>query len=398
MRFRKVLFWLHLASGCVAGIVILIMSVTGTLLMYEKQMIAWADREYRVAAPAGAERLPVETLLARFRDAKGALPPAFTMHSDPGEPAAGVFGREGTTYINPYSGEVLGEGSTVVRTFVRVAIDWHRWLGAQGESRPIGKAVTGACNLAFLFLVCSGLYLWWPRKWSWQSVRAVTLFRGGLSGKARDFNWHNVIGFWCCVPLFFVVISATVISYPWASNLVYRLAGGEPPSAGGPGGGGPPRQRGAGGGANADLNLKGIDQLWTQAEGQVPGWRTISLRLPNSDRAPLTFTIDRGTAGQPQKRGTLTLNRRTGEVESWQPFESYDRGRRLRSWLRFVHTGEYYGFTGQTIAGIASAGGAVLVWTGLALAWRRFRGWRARSGARVRESEKEDTRPATMKV
>ncbi|MCL4851103.1 MAG: PepSY domain-containing protein, partial [Bryobacteraceae bacterium] len=52
MRFRKVLFWLHLASGCVAGIVILIMSVTGTLLMYEKQMIAWADREYRVAAPA----------------------------------------------------------------------------------------------------------------------------------------------------------------------------------------------------------------------------------------------------------------------------------------------------------------------------------------------------------
>jgi uncharacterized iron-regulated membrane protein len=34
---------------------------------------------------------------------------------------------------------------------------------------------------------------------------------------------------------------------------------------------------------------------------------------------------------------------------------------------------------GQTIAGLASLGGVVLVWTGLALTWRRFRAWRARS-------------------
>ena len=53
-------------------------------------------------------------------------------------------------------------------------------------------------------------------------------FRTGISGKARDFNWHNVIGLWCAVPLFFVVAGALVISYPWASNLVYRLAGSQP--------------------------------------------------------------------------------------------------------------------------------------------------------------------------
>ena len=36
------------------------------------------------------------------------------------------------------------------------------------------------------------------------------------------------------------------------------------------------------------------------------------------------------------------------------------------------------GIAGQTVAGIVSAGGALLVWTGLALAWRRFRLWRAK--------------------
>ena len=35
--------------------------------------------------------------------------------------------------------------------------------------------------------------------------------------------------------------------------------------------------------------------------------------------------------------------------------------------------------TGQTLAGLVTAGGAVLVWTGLALALRRFTAWRKRA-------------------
>jgi uncharacterized iron-regulated membrane protein len=54
-------------------------------------------------------------------------------------------------------------------------------------------------------------------------------------------------------------------------------------------------------------------------------------------------------------------------------------GRRLRAWVRPLHTGEAGGLPGQTIALVASAGGGVLVWTGLALAWRRFRTWRRRA-------------------
>ena len=79
---------------------------------------------------------------------------------------------------------------------------------------------------------------------------------------------------------------------------------------------------------------------------------------------PAVFTIDRGYAGQPQKRGTLTLNRATGEVVRWETFDSLSRGRQLRSWLRFSHTGEYYGLAGQTIAGLVSAGGAVVAAVG----------------------------------
>jgi hypothetical protein len=41
-------------------------------------------------------------------------------------------------------------------------------------------------------------------------------------------------------------------------------------------------------------------------------------------------------------------------------------------WLRFAYTGEVYGLTGQTVAGVVTGGAVVLVWTGIALASRRL--------------------------
>jgi uncharacterized iron-regulated membrane protein len=375
LTLRKGIFWLHLLAGTIAGIVVLVMSVTGVVLTYEKQITAFADSRFRVTPPAPeARRLPIEDLVKAAREAKPeARPAALTLRSDRGAPASFAMGREGVLYVDPYTGAVLGEGSQGVREFFHVVTDWHRWLGAHGESRAIARAVTGASNLAFLFLVASGFYLWWPRNWTASAVRAVTLFQGGLSGKARDFNWHNVIGFWMAIPLFLVVISATVISYPWASDLVYKVSGEEPPPRR-PAGGAPAGERRA---APA-VPLDGLDAVWVLAEAQVPGWQSITLRLPTSADAPLTFAIDKGNGGRPDLRSSLTADLKTGAVVKFEPYESQSNGRQRRTWLRFIHTGEAAGVVGQTIAGVASAGGAVLVWTGLALAWRRFRAFLAR--------------------
>jgi uncharacterized iron-regulated membrane protein len=274
-------------------------------------------------------------------------------------------------FLNPYSGQVLGDGSQRVRTFFRTVTDWHRWLGAKGDNRNVARAITGACNLGFLFLVMSGFYLWWPRSWNLKALRSVTWFRRGLPARARDFNWHNVIGFWSAVPLFIVVLSAVVISYTWAGNLVYRIAGEAPPA---PRANQPP----ANAGSKEQVTFNNLNSQWLRAEQQVTDWQSISLQLPTAAAAPLTFNIDRGNGGQPQKRAQLVLDRNSGEVVKWEPFSSYSRGRQLRSILRFAHTGEVVGVAGQTIAGLVSIGGAVLVITGLALAFRRLYSWLTR--------------------
>ena len=361
--------------GVTAGLVILTMCVTGVLLSFEKQITSWADtRGYRAAPPAPeTEHLPVDTLIAKAREGRGAAPTAITIKSDPAVPAEIAFGRETTLFVNPYTGVILGEGSQKVRSFFRVVTDWHRWLGANGDNRNVARAITGACNLGFLFLVASGFYLWWPRNWNRKALRNVTWFRRGLPSKARDFNWHNVIGFWSAGPLFIVVLSAVVISYTWAGNLVYRIVGEAPPA---------PRanQPTAPSGANKETAspVDSLNSAWVRAEQQVNDWRSISLQLSASASAPLTFNIDRGNGGQPQMRSQLVLDRATGDVVRWEPFSSYTRGRQLRSILRFAHTGEVVGIPGQLLAGLVSTGGAFLVVTGLALAIRRLLGWRTR--------------------
>jgi uncharacterized iron-regulated membrane protein len=368
---RKVLFWLHLAAGIAAGIIILIMSVTGVLLTYEKQIIAWADRDYlSVASTPGRPRVPAETILATITKASGAAPTSVTFYS--GYAAASAAAGGTTYYVNSQSGELMGTSSAKVRSFFRSVTDWHRYIALSGGSRATGKSITGASNLLFLFIVISGLFIWWRGSVAW--------FKRGLRSKALYWNWHHVFGVWSLVPLFLIVLSGTVISYPWASDLVYTLTGSEPPRQGGNRGGGGNRGEGRTSDPGATVEMKGVDAALVRAESVVSDWKTVTLRLPADRRAPLSFTIDRGRPQQPQYRTTLSVDRKSGEIASVEKFEDQNLGRRTRSWFRAVHTGEYYGVAGQTIAGIASFGGVMLVWSGFALSLHRFAAWIKRRG------------------
>jgi uncharacterized iron-regulated membrane protein len=371
---RKVFFWLHLTAGVTAGLVVFVMAATGVLLTYERQMLDWANARLRTAPPPEASRLPLGALVAKVaQNEGGAMPTSATWRADSSAPVAVSFGRERTIYVNAYTGAILGEGAKGWRDFFRVTTDIHRWLATEGERRALGKGITGACNLAFLFLVLSGIYMWWPRQWRWKSVKAVMLFDWRLRGKLRDFNWHNVLGFWASLPLLVIVATGAVMSYPWANDLLYRLAGSEPPprAAGGAGGAAPAGGQRRTEGARPAINVPALDRFAARAEQHVPGWQTISWRQPAS------FMIDQSHRGRPDLRVMLYLDAKTGEIANEEVFARQTPGRRARLWARWLHTGEAGGFLGQTLAGLASLAATVLVFTGLALSVRRF----ARRGA-----------------
>ncbi|MFN7542751.1 MAG: PepSY-associated TM helix domain-containing protein [Acidobacteriota bacterium] len=358
--FRKILFWSHLSLGVACSLIILLMSLTGVLLTYERQIIARAERgPWQVKPTAG--RAP---LLALFPGNGLLASDTITVRSSPTEPIELNLGKKGVFFVDPYNATLLGSPKKSTREFFNQLRAWHRWLSLPAGNRPLGKAITGASTLAFVILILSGLYLWLPRIFSLQHLRPILWFRSGLSGRARDFNWHNTLGFWAALPLFFIALSALPISYAWANGLIYTVTRSEEPKPDST----PPPQ--------GPASLYHLDRAFALAASE-PGWQAISFRF-GGPTDNFVFNIDRGDGGQPQLKSTLTVDRETLAILRHDRFSQLNTGRRVRLFSRFLHTGESLGLAGQTLAGVASAAAVLLAITGLTLSWRRFTAWRRR--------------------
>ncbi len=456
ITFHRSIFWAHLISGIIAGLIILSMAISGLIISFETQIMDWANRGLNVTPPADSTQvLSPEALVAKFKQHKPELNPSgITWKGDPARPATLSIGREGHFYVNPYTGEVLGEGNESVHDFMHAVTSWHRFLTGSGLERETGKAITGAGTLVFGILLVSGLYLWFPRHWRWTNLKAVLLFNRRLKGRARDWNWHNVIGFWSALPMLFIILTGLIMSYSWANNLLFRATGNEPPPprTRGPGGpaapGGPgmamaqrseggergprgeggergprgeggergprgegsergprgeggergprgeggergprgeggergPRgeggergPRGEGGPSAAPVSLAGLEPLFAQIRQENPGFASMSLRMPQQPGAPFPLMLDKGGRGQVHLRTMLNLDVAQQKVlASPDDITQQNLGRRLRMYSRYLHTGELFGLPGQVVAALSTLAAILLVWTGFALAWRRF--------------------------
>jgi hypothetical protein len=375
MTLRKSIFWLHLIAGLIAGLVIAIMCFTGTALAFEKEIVAYAERDARrIAAPApDAPRLSLADLFAHVRAAyPTARPGGIILQNHPHAAVAFTADRQSTYYANPYTGEIREPASTRTRDTLKLLVDWHRVLALGGDQRPVGKAITGACNLAFFVLAVTGLYLWWPRKWRTKGLRRSLWFiRRPADAKARNWNWHNVIGLWTAPVLIVLTLTALPISYRWAGQLLFTITGTPPP---------PPAPANTAPAAkltppSSDAKPLSAEALITVAQKQFPTWKTLTYRAGTTQ--PATIAIRTADSWPRTANTTLSLHPFTGEILKRTGYAELNAAQQLRSWTRYLHTGEALGWPGQLVAGLASLGGCVLVYTGFALGWHRWRRWRS---------------------
>src|SRR6478609_1711197 len=375
---HRILFWAHLCCGVAAGLFILSMSATGVLLTYEHQMVESAERHNHVTAAPGQQRLSADALADAAKAAAGTGQRlSLVFNADPTAPVAVSAGRGTVALLDPWSGATIADASAGTRGFFRAVENWHRWLGANARSTRAN--LQDYANLLFLFITISGLYLWLPAVWRWRTVRGLLLFqRRYINAKVRDFNWHHVFGAWMLVPLFLIALSGVVMSFPWANNLVYAAFGEQAPQrgVGGGGGGGGPGAAGGAGASRPDgpAQAASLQRLLDATMARIDNWERITLPLAaRGERIELAVELKSGERRPPRR--TVVLDRSDAsvlEVQGATAAASPSRGQQARTWMRFVHTGEQYGVIGQTIAGVASLAACFLVYTGLALAWRRL--------------------------
>jgi uncharacterized iron-regulated membrane protein len=99
---RRTIFWIHLSCGVVTSLVVLMMSVTGVILTYERQMGEWAAGAPRVVASPGAERRSLEDLVAAARAHDPAVAATgVVLRNAPAAPVTVSAGRAGSLFVDP---------------------------------------------------------------------------------------------------------------------------------------------------------------------------------------------------------------------------------------------------------------------------------------------------------
>ena len=181
---RRILFWIHLGIGVVAGAAILVMSATGV-----SAGLRAAGAPVRRSRPADGQRSRGRGSAPSGRDAGHAsrraparCPPAWSSGRSASASVEFTFGRDRNVYVDPYTGAVLGEGSKPAREFFAAVERWHRTLGEPLSARGPLRAVAAASNLLFLLLVVTGLYLWLPRRGPWPRSGPTLLLSVGPAG------------------------------------------------------------------------------------------------------------------------------------------------------------------------------------------------------------------------
>jgi uncharacterized iron-regulated membrane protein len=369
---RKVFFWTHLVAGLVAGLVVFTLCLTGALITFDRQILNWAERDARALPPgSGSERVSPAVLLDSSTKLSASKVTNMEWFADPKMPVRVYFEDRSVALFNSWTAEPLGRGAASLREFFRVSTQVHINLALLRT----GNRLVDAANTVFVFLILSGLWIWWPRQWRWKALRSSLAIRFDVGGKARDWNWHNALGFWFLLPLFIVAASGLVLSFKpvdlWWRDFAgkHLLAEVRPPA---------PVPA-----TNADENANGSSSGWngvmTLVQQQYPDWRWM-MTSGSMRGGVLNILVGTGSFGQRSLVRTVTINLAASTIVKTSAWENDIAGQRARIIARFGHTGEIAGLWGQWLAFLACLVGLVLVYTGFALSWRRFFPRRAQIG------------------
>lgn len=403
--FRRIHLYLSLAAGAV----ILIACLTGAVLVFEKdlQMAFNQDRYY--VEPA-SKRLPLDTLTGRVlaafpnmqvtsvkvyadpeRSAEIGISPARSKEGKgsgapkgPGEQAGAKGGATAkkeapaggrapgfTVFLNPYTGAVL-EKYSYQETFFYQVFALHRWL--LGGQNSIGKLIVGVSTFMFLFILITGLILWWPRTRNVLKQRLKIKWSGGWKRLNHDF--HIVLGFYSCIFLFIFAFTGLAWSFEWFNKGIYTVTNSPMKNPE------PPKADVSAGGARID-----VEKAFDAAYARYPDAQFVSVSIPRDSASVYTVSVLPKSPAHESATDAVYVDPYGGAIVGELPFASRSAGARVRSFFKPVHTGSLWGTPSKIIAFITCLFGVSFPITGVILWLNRTRTKKKKGVRAVQEAE-----------
>ena len=222
---RRALFQMHLWSGIALGLYILMISVTGSVLVYRNEFYRAATARPILSKGSGPRLTDAQLAEAARRLYPGYQVARISRARNLDQAVDVSLSRDHATKMrlfDPRTGGDLGNSVPTGIWLVSKLIDLHDNLLAG----PNGRKVSGAGALASLALTVTGLAIWWPGIQKWP--RSLTLHRG-VGWKRMNWHLHSMIGFWSLGFMLVFGLSGIYLSLPEPiQDLADRL---EPPTA-----------------------------------------------------------------------------------------------------------------------------------------------------------------------
>jgi uncharacterized iron-regulated membrane protein len=222
---RRALFQVHLWSGICLGLYILMISVTGSVLVYRNELYMAATPDLIISKGSGPRLTDGQLTEAAIRSYPGYRVARIIRARNPDQAVDIWLGRGQETkkrLFDPRNGGDVGSAAPTGIWLVSKLIALHDDL----LGGPTGRKVNGIGALAVLVLAGSGLVIWWPGVRSWR--RSLTLHRG-VGWKRFTWDLHSMLGFWSLGFVLMIGLSGIYLCFPEEiQELADRL---QPPTA-----------------------------------------------------------------------------------------------------------------------------------------------------------------------
>lgn len=365
---RKIWLQVHLYLGLFAGALLVLVSLTGSLIVFGGQIDTWLNVELmRVDRPS--ENMPVKALSNILKTTESVLPETgmirevkFPRHPDAAFSILYNIPPSPDSYqifVNPYTAEILG-----LRLWGSFdwCCSWHGplmgmiyrfhdsfWLG------KIGAMATGVIGVLMLISMISGIVLWWPKP---GKFRGALVVKPKSSPERLNYDLHKVFGIYPAVVLLMLLFTGAYLSFhgsfpkqvnaligvlssittaPDFSNHISRV----------------------------DRDPLNMDKVLEIANSAIPDGKIDFILLSNSGNGVLkVFKYGTNEHLQSTTRWMIAIDRYSGDVLYTTYGKRKTAGDIFDEWQLSLHSGKAFGLFGRVVVFIVGLVPLVLYVTG----------------------------------
>ena len=374
---RKIFRNIHLWLSVPFGILITLICFSGAALVFEKEVMELCYRELYFVKKVEAAPLPMEQLMTKVA---ATLPDSVSVtgvniSSDPERAYQVTLSkpRRASMYVDQYTGEITGKYERA--PFFNFMFRMHRWLlDSMKQDGGIfwGKMIVGTSTLMFVFVLISGVVVWWPR--TRKALKNSLKIVANKGWRRFWYDLHVAGGMYALVFLLAMALTGLTWSFQWYRTGFYKTFGVEVQPSMGHGnaaanatakGGkrdGKPEGR-EGRGAHRYSPYTNWQQVYEQLAEANPDYKQISVSDGSASVAVPRFGNQRGT-------DRYKFNPRNGEITETTLYKDLDNSGKIRGWIYSVHVGSWGGMLTRILTFVAALIGASLPLTGYYL-WIR---------------------------